>query len=594
MARDKSNLGNRIGPRVAKVVADALVAQHHRLGPHKVKLGMQLQEDFFRLTGSEIRDTFGPIFAQLADHPDADEQLAKVFAFLARGHGQWQTLLANATAGQALSVGVGQLINNAMAPVIGKLISEAPQGNLDAGTFAAGVASGRITLAEGARGAAFDGIRPEYFQLMVELAATQLPPGTVLDLINRGHLSEAEAQLALHYAGMDGEVAQAFMTTRRQLISPAVAADAVIRGLRSQDEGAAIAGMGGMTPEDFQLLVDDTGESLAIMSLLEAYRRGIIDDARLAHGIRTGRTRNEWIDVVKALRYAPPSPAEAITAAVQNHLSIAEATAKAQQAGLDPAEFDWLYQTHGEPIATGQALSLWNRGVIGQAEVEQVIRESRTKTKYVPAILQLRRHLLPERTVASMYGKGALTKAQATQRLADLGVDAEDITALLAEHSATKTGGARELSLATVLTLYAEQAISEASCRAHLSALGYSTADADLLLTLQHLQQSRKLQLQAIAVVRAKYVARHVDATTATAQLDAARVNATERDQLLAIWQLERDVTTRLPTVAELSTAYKAQVIDGSQWAARLVELGYSPDDVPIMAAAHKVDVSGG
>jgi hypothetical protein len=94
--------------------------------------------------------------------------------------------------------------------------------------------------------------------------------------------------------------------------------------------------------------------------------------------------------------------------------------------------------------------------------MEQVVRESRTKTKYIPAILELRRHILPERTVASMYGKGALTKAQATERLRWIGVADEDIGPLLAEHAATKTAGVRELSQATVLALYADKAITEA------------------------------------------------------------------------------------------------------------------------------------
>lgn len=592
--RDNRNLGNRLGPRVAEVVSRAVAAHHHRMGPHKVKLGMQLQEEFFRLTGSEVKDTLGPVFCELADHPDTPPELRRLWEFLGRGHGQWQTLLANGIAGQALSVGVGQLINNAMAPVITKLISESPRGLLDPGTLAAARTRHYITLDDYHYFAARDGLDTSMADMLAMVNQVEIPPGTVLDLLNRGTLSEAEALTELGHSGLQPDRAQLLLTTRRQLITPAVAADAVIRGLRPQSEGERIAAMGGMTPEDFALLVEDTGESLAIMSLLEAYRRGIIDDARLEHGVRTGRTRNEWIDVVKALRYQPPSPAEAITAAVQNHLSQAEARSKAENAGLDPAEFDWLYQTHGEPIATGQAIELWRRGIIGQGEVEQVIRESRTKTKYVPAVLALKRHLLPERTVASMYGKGALTEVQATTRLADLGVDPEDIKALLAEHSASKTGGARELSLATVMALYTDLAITEDQARAHLAALGYTVKDTELLLTLHQLQASRKLQLQAIAVVRAKYVARHVDATTATQQLDQAKVAAAERDQLLAVWTLEREVTTRLPTVAELTTATKAGVIDALAWAARLVELGYAPADVPIMAAAHKIELPGG
>jgi hypothetical protein len=89
-------------------------------------------------------------------------------------------------------------------------------------------------------------------------------------------------------------------------------------------------------------------------------------------------------------------------------------------------------------------------------------------------------------------------------------------------------------------------------------------------------------------VIRSKYVARHLARDRAVAALDAAEVAADERDTL-GVWDLEREATRRLPTVAELTAATKAGVLTLDEWAVRIMDLGYDEADVPVMMAAHKL-----
>lgn len=589
MARTNDHLGGKLGPRMARVVADAIAETHGKLGPHKVRTAMHLQDQFFRLVGSEISDTLGPHFRMLATHPDTPPHLAKTFAFMADGLGQWQTFLATQVGGSILSTGIGALLTNELAPVVGRIIQENPNGYVPVQTVAQMMARGLWNDGDAETEVLRQGLNLHRVAKMVR--ANQGPPSVeqVFQLLRRGKWDAGTASKAITESGLADEYYLGVLDLMRADLPPAALADMVVRGIITEADAAAKAWHSGVDSDDFSLLVKDTGEAPALQTLLEGYRRGFLDDTQLEHGIRTGRLRNEWIPFAKKLRYEPPSPADAIRAAVQGHLPHDEAKTKAEQAGLDPADFEWLFETAGEPISIGQALSLWNRGVITETQAAQVVRESRVKTKYVPQVLALRRHILPERTVVAMYRAGALDVAGATQRLQDIGVAAEDIKALLAEASHHKTAHVRTLTEAQLVELYTDGALTPIDLTASLVDLGYDAHEAAQLVTLADLRRARRLTQAVVNVVRSRYVARHIDDTEVTTALDAAGVTSTERDQLIALWALERDTTTRLPTVAELTKAYKLQVIDAQQWGDRLIALGYGVNDLPIMAAAHGI-----
>jgi hypothetical protein len=589
MARSSEHLGAKLGPRLARIVTDATLHAKVKSAPHTVRTAMHLQDQFFKLVGHEIGDTLGPTFRMLAEHPDTPAHHANTFRFLADGLGQWQTFLATTVGGQALSVGIGALLTNELEPAISRIIGENPNGLLPIGTVAQLAARRLWDDAETRQDAARQGLDAHRYRHLVR--AAQSPPSLdqALLLMRRGVWQAEIVSKVLDDLGYADEYQRGLVNLERADLPPAVLADMVVRGILEEAQASKMAWASGVNDHDFALLVKDTGEAPALQTLLEGYRRGFLDDATLEHGIRTGRLRNEWIPFAKKLRYEPPGPADAIRAAVQGHLPHDAAKRKAEQAGLDPADFEWLFETAGEPISIGQALSLLNRGVMTQPQAEQVVRESRVKTKYVPQVIALRRHILPERTVVAMYRGGALDAAGATRRLLDIGVDADDIHALLTEASHGKSARARELTEAQLVELYTDGALSQAQLTEALAALGYDRHEAAQLVTLADLRRARRLQQSVISVIRSRYVARHIDDGPASSALDAARVTSGERDNLLELWGLERDTTTRLPTVAELTKAFKLGAIDAGTWGQRLLGLGYGEADLPIMAAAHGV-----
>jgi hypothetical protein len=135
MGKDHGNLGNRVGPRVARVTSDAIADTHRKLGPHKRRLFMQMQEDFFHLTGEEQKATLGACGSRSPPTRTRTSGSAHV-----RVPGARVRPVADPAGAchrrERVAGRPGRLINNAMAPGGREDHFESPRGLLDPGTLA--------------------------------------------------------------------------------------------------------------------------------------------------------------------------------------------------------------------------------------------------------------------------------------------------------------------------------------------------------------------------------------------------------------------------------------------------------------------------
>lgn len=366
-------------------------------------------------------------------------------------------------------------------------------------------------------------------------------------------------------------------------LSPAEAALAVVRGVLSMDEGISAAAESGLDVGPFQTLWRITGEPPALQELLLLYRRGQISDQRLLEGVRQSRIRDEWQPEILDLRYAPPSPAEVISGTVEGHLGLAEAVKLFQEAGINPEHFQWMYQTAGRPPGMMEMLTLLNRGQVTEDQVVTAIRESNVKNKYIDALLKLRFRIPPQRTIVSMLRHGVITDEKATTWLLDLGYHPEDVKLFIAEGHAQKTQAEKDLALGTVKTLYADRLISRADAESHVRGLGYDAHEAEMILSLVDVQRARRFTEAAIGRVHTLYVGYHLTRGVASSTMDRLGVEAGERDDLLDIWDLERQANARHLTLAQVQGAAKRGIIKRDDFDRRAAALGYQEADMEIL-----------
>jgi hypothetical protein len=366
-------------------------------------------------------------------------------------------------------------------------------------------------------------------------------------------------------------------------LTPAEAALAVIKGVAGLESMADEARYAGMTGDTFNGLVEITGEPPGPVQLMEALRRGFIDAGRFDKGIRQSRVRDEWVDVLTALRYAPPGPGEVVAGYLKGHLSEQDAAHRLSEAGIDPSNLDWLYLSAGRPPGVQQMLELWNRGAASQADVEMAVRESDIHPKWTPKILEMRRYFPPPRTTVAMLREGAVDDATARTWLAAHGVNGPDQDAYLKGAHSGRATSVKEITAAEALEFYTLGGIGRTQAADQLAALHYTPAAVADLLALTDIRAANRLTAAKVGKVRTAYDGHKIDRPSASNALDALSIDTPTRDRLLAQWDTERDVNVRHVTEAFLVKAAKAGAITKQEFIDRHTAMGYTADDAELL-----------
>jgi len=530
-----SQLGGKVGPRIARIVSDAMADHQVRSAHHRSRIAAEGANEFFRGMGREKLTHLTPLLSLYQNAEGAPPELQKVIRFMAHGQGELSELLSTLATAQGLSTPIGAAIANWLAPTNQFYIEQAPHSLLGVAQVAQALRSGWIGP---------DWANPAYIP----------------------HL-----------------LAQA-----RQNLAPADLALMALRGIIGEDFGREVAARSGYTAGDFDLLVAATGEPPGLMQLLEAYRRGFIGAERLERGIKQSRVRDEWIDVVERLRFVPADTSDAVRGVVQHQLSDAEGRQIAEWNGLRPEDWGWLVRTAGNPPSPGELYQLWNRAMISRADVEQGLRESHLKDKWIPHVLALHRRLPQERQIVSMVSRGALTVPAALNRLHELGFDAADSKALVESGIHATTDRERTLTVGQVTTALQEGLVSAAEAQHLLEALGLHGEAVRLVLMLAELKQEITYRRAAVGGIRTAYIGRHIDHAKAMFDLEALGLAAGQRDHLLALWSVDRDAHRKTLTEAQIIKANVADLLTDHEAEERLLGLGYDLTDAQLLLDSEK------
>lgn len=582
------HLGGRVGPRVAGLVNRAIAENLNLTGHARARIHAEGLNRFYRGIELERKAHARPLQSLFLGHEGTHPAAEQLLSFMANGSGELSSLLAERTLGAGFGAGIGQAISNLLSPVTQSLLYDAPLSIPDASTAAGMAASAILSEGEGIDVIRRSGLNEGWGAHLIEAAHTFPGLPELLELHRRGLINQAEVEHALRRGGLPEFYVASLFNLRRAILAPADLALMQLRGIIDEGTGRAIAAQSGVDAEDFDRLVLATGEPPGLESLLEAFRRGFIDDQRLRRGIRQSRVRDEWTDTVERLRFSPMQTADAVEAVVRNYITPEQGKAIAEQNGLEPQHWQTLLLAHGRPPGHAQMLQLLNRGLVSEAQVDQAVRESDVKDKYVPMLRGLRWRIPAERLIVTMLQHGAISETRAHELLSKDGYEPDVAGAILRTGVAQRTAGHKAVALSQIVELFEGHAIDEAQARKMIEALGYPAADVPLLLEVANLKRELSWRNQAIGAVRAAFLARHVDASEAAAELGALGIPAAQVAYLGRIWAVELRGRRKQLTEAQIVHGLRAGKITEADAHQRLVNIGYHAEDATFL-----IDTSG-
>lgn len=378
------------------------------------------------------------------------------------------------------------------------------------------------------------------------------------------------------------------------ILSPADAADAVLRNVWPRDRAAAEAQRSGVNGERFDVLARLAGNAPDPTSLAVALRRKLITPERYLDGIRQGRLRDEWAELVRELAVQQPSPADALAAALEGQLSMARAQELFAAFGGDPQHFGWLFDTQGSAPSPVELGDMANRGIIGwtgtgpaATSFEQGFLEGPWRNKWLEPMRKAAVYYPPPRTITAMYNEGSLTRARAMELLQQQGLAADLAAAYLSSGSSQKTKPSKDLARGTIETLYRDHLVTRANAAGFLESLGYDASEADFMLAVVDVEVTQRFLSAAVGRIHTLYVGHKVSREAATSALAQLDVPAETLPDLVGIWDLERAANVRTLTPAEIANAYKLTLLDQPTAQAMLEQLGYQPHDAWLYLSIH-------
>lgn len=582
-SRRPDDIGSKLGPKLVQLISQTVAATKLRLLDTEHRARVNSMQEIIDRAGREIADLYRPIMQSVMKDMDLPPELQDFVDKSTSGVHQWHAIASMGFYGSGAQSAISTMLSNFIAPGVRFAVSRDPQLVPSPETIASMQARGVVSNAWAEPRSSGQGYADDVQSALVE-ANRQYPDfTTALQLLRRGLVNVGQVKLYLQRLGVPETEQDKLIGLANEVLSPADLADMVVRGIISEGDGARVAAESGITAHDFDLLVQDTGEPLAMMQLLEARRRGFIDDARLRHGILQGRTKNEWMDVAEKLAYEPMSVADAVNAVVQNHLSASAGSQIASQNGLEAGAFDVLIQTAGEPLSRTEMEQLYNRGLVSQDEVNQALRESRVKDKYVDLAFRLHEKVPSVFDVQRALRYGGITHDEAARVLMESGYSKADSEWMIASGSAQQSNTSSTKVITAIEALYEDNIISAPDATAAIKAQGISAQQAGIAVKGAEFRRQAKVTTQVMASVRGRYLSHRITRNTASGLLDNIGLPTAQRDTNLALWDIERAAYTRTLTEAQIVKAVTKQLITPQDGQSRLVAMGYSTADADLL-----------
>ena len=309
-------------------------------------------------------------------------------------------------------------------------------------------------------------------------------------------IDEAELDKVIYYSRVRDEFIPDLKLLAYETMSSADAIDALVKGHTTTEQAAIWFQAAGGMPEQFDVLVASSGDSIGVEKAVDLHAHGLITDAQLAAVVAQSRINPEFYDVARLTnsRWLAPYQLEKIVAA--GMVDAATATQWLIEDGyqLDQASAfvatGMAGATHSVKAETsGMVIADYEAQIITEAEATTALEALGYTPASIPLILDaaIARRVLTMRNAAITRVRQAylvfnITESQVQTDLAALGVPTQAIGQFLTAWTIEQQTDVKRLTAAQVGKLATEGVIDGNGAVNRWVQMGYAPSEAELLL----------------------------------------------------------------------------------------------------------------
>lgn len=409
-------------------------------------------------------------------------------------------------------------------------------------------------------------------------------------------------------------------------LHPQTMTGAVAEGAWPFADAQAWASRFGVDGTRFARYVEIERTAPGLSELLELWRRNLISDGDFLHGLRKARLEQRWDAPLEGLREKLLSPEDLAMARQQGFVDEGRAHSESALQGTNNERADLMFEMAGLPPGVETALQMLRRGIVGESEFSQIVREGHTKTKYTDELLQMRRVLLSAAENVGAAIRGWITPEEAHARNAQLGYSQADSQLLYDTHGRPPGPGQLQTAFNRGIIDQArfDHGIRESDVRPEwldvefalrhrypslfqlrgavqdggitperalviMRYEGYEPQDAQAIVaswtTAADPKKDTRVkawQNRALTVVNKAYLTHRIDGGAAESFMASLGIESAVRDRLMTIWAIEREVPGAGLTRAQIKKAYRNNLLTYQQATADLEDLGMEAPDADI------------
>jgi hypothetical protein len=369
-------------------------------------------------------------------------------------------------------------------------------------------------------------------------------------------------------------------------------ATAYLRGYISAQDFYNYLGELGLPTETIEMIKGLKNPLLNVGEIQVLYNRKEITEAQAISRLQQlGYGPEEIPQLLKLAKYIPSVP-DFVRMAVREVFTpeVAEKYGQfedyppafeeyAKMAGLSPEYAKYYWAAHWELPSISMGFEMYHRGIITYEDLKTLLRTLDVMPYWREKLIKLSETPFTRIDVRRMYKAGVLTREEVTRAYMDLGYNEDKATKLTDFVCADANLENRELTKSELLTLYRERALTHDEIMGELKALGYSNEEIEFLIFIADFQKSKE-KLNALKnAMKASYFAGLSSRNDVLVFLEKQAIPAAEVQELLDLWDAEREVRVTLPSIGDLRQFLKYGVIDQETFRGCAQGLGY-PDQV--------------